>query len=127
MFFELRMLMLAILAIMFVFFVILLRRQKLELKYCLVWLIAIVGVAVFCIFPTLLHNLSTLLGIDVPVNALFIVCIAFLTCICISLTLVVSSLSDKLRKLTQYIAINELEQNNDVTNKQISENINQSR
>jgi hypothetical protein len=40
---------------------------------------------------------------------LFIVCIAFLACICISLTIVVSRLSERLRKLTQNIAICEYE------------------
>jgi len=86
-----------------------LRSKKLDLKYCLVWLFALTGVAVFCAFPGLLDSLSGLLGIGVPVNTLFLVCIAFLACICISLTIVVSRLSDRLRKLTQNIAVAEFE------------------
>lgn len=105
MFFELRMVTLAVVAGAYVFFMILLRRQKLELRYCLIWLIALLGVAVFCVFPSLLHSLSRLLGIETPVNALFLICIVFLTCICTSLTVVVSNLSHKIRELAQNIAI----------------------
>jgi hypothetical protein len=101
--------MLVIIVALFVFFITMLRKKKLDLKYCLVWLIALLGVALFCAFPTWLDSLSGLLGIAVPVFTLFLICIAFLTCICISLTIVVSRLSDRLRKLTQNIAILECE------------------
>ena len=106
---QLRVTMLVIIIALLIFFVSLLRKQKLDLKYCLVWIFALVGVAVLCIFPGLLDRLSVLFGIGIPVNTLFLVGIAFLACICISLTIVVSHLSDKLRKLTQNIAILEFE------------------
>lgn len=102
---EIRVIMLVIIVALFVFIVSMLRSHKLDLKYCLVWIFALLGVAVFCIFPQLLDGLSALLGIATPVFTLFLICIAFLTCICISLTIVVSNLSDKMRKLTQNIAI----------------------
>ncbi|MCL2627439.1 MAG: DUF2304 domain-containing protein [Oscillospiraceae bacterium] len=111
----LRILMLTVIAGMFVFFIILLRKQKIELRYCLVWLLSLVGIAVFCIFPHILDRLSALLGIDTPVNTFFLICIAFLACICISLTVVVSRLSDRLRKLTQNIAISEFESKSNST------------
>jgi len=106
---ELRVIMLVIIVALFIFFITMLRKKKLDLKYCLVWLIALFGIALFCVFPAWLDSLSDLLGIGVPVNTLFLVCIAFLTCICISLTIVVSRLSERLRKLTQNIAILECE------------------
>ena len=109
---ELRLIMLVIIVGLFIFFISMLRRNKLDLKYCLVWLFALTGIAVFCAFPGLLDDLSDLLGIGVPVNALFLVCIAFLACICISLTVVVSRLSARLRQLTQNIAIMEGEAEN---------------
>lgn len=105
MFIGLRMVTLAIVAGAFVFFIFLLRKQRLELKYCLIWLVALLGIAVVCIFPTLLENLSHLFGIETPVNTLFLICIIFLACICISLTVVVSNISHKMRELTQNIAI----------------------
>ena len=106
---ELRLIMLVIIISLFVFFITMLRKKKMDLKYCLVWLIALFGIALFCAFPAWLDSLSDFLGIGVPVNTLFLVCIAFLTCICISLTIVVSRLTERLRKLTQNIAILEYE------------------
>ena len=106
---ELRIVMSVILVVLFVFFINMLRKQKLNLKYCLVWLLGLMGLAVFCIFPGLMDILSDLLGIGTPTNTFFLICIAFLACICISLTIVVSRLSDRLRKLTQNIAIMESE------------------
>jgi len=98
-----------------------LRKQRLDLKYCLVWIIALLGVAVFCIFPGLLDGLSDLLGIGIPVNTLFLICIAFLTFICISLTVVVSRLSARLRLLTQNIAIMESERESSKEVKDVNE------
>jgi len=106
---ELRIIMLVIIVILFVFFVSMLRKQKLDMKYCLVWIIGLLGIFVLCIFPGILDSISDLLGIGTPVFTLFMVCIVFLTCICISLTIVVSRLSDRLRKLTQNIALQERE------------------
>lgn len=94
---------------MFAVIISLLRRQKMELKYCLIWFIALVGIAVFCISPGLLDRLSLLLGISTPINTFFLICIAFLACICISLTVVVSNLSNKIRELSQNVAIMEHE------------------
>jgi len=105
--------MLIIIIVLFVFIISMLRKKKLDLKYCLIWLFSLVGIAVFCIFPQIMYRLSDLLGIIEPVNTLFLVCIAFLACICISLTVVVSRLSDRLRKLTQNIAISEWETSKD--------------
>ena len=118
---ELRLIMLVIIVALVIFFVTMLRKKKLDLKYCLVWLVALFGIALFCAFPGWLDSLSDLLGIGVPVNTLFLVCIAFLTCICISLTIVVSRLSERLRKLTQNIAIIECEKAKEgIQNREIS-------
>jgi len=103
-----------IIVILFIFIISMLRKQRLDLKYCLVWLIGLGGIGVLCIFPGLLDSMSDLLGIGVPVNALFLICIAFLACISISLTVVVSRLSARLRELTQNIAILEREEANNL-------------
>jgi len=101
--------MFVIIVILFIFFITMLRKQKLDLKYCLVWLFGLLGIAILCISPGLLDSVSDLLGIGVPVNALFLICIAFLACINISLTVVISRLSARLREITQNIAIMGLE------------------
>ena len=108
-FLELRLLMLAIIIVSLVFIVSMLRRKQLDMRYSLVWIFGLLGIAVFCIFPWLLFLASGILGIETPVNTLFLICIAFLACICISLTIVVSRLSNRLKQLTQNIAIAEKE------------------
>jgi len=109
MFLELRVLVLIVILILFVFFFKMLQKQKLDLKYCLIWMFALVGIAIFCIFPSLMMHVSNLLAIGSAANTLFLICIAFLASICVSLTIVVSRLSSRMRKLTQNIAILELE------------------
>jgi len=104
---ELRILILVIIAMLFIFFVHMLRKKKLELKYCLVWVFGLLGTAVFCAFPRLLRVVSDWLGVETSVNTLFLVCIAFLAFICVSLTVAVSRLSARLRELTQNVAIKE--------------------
>jgi len=102
---EIRVIVLVAAVALLIFFASMLRRHKLNLRYCLVWIFALLGVALFAIFPTWLDSLSELLGIATPVFTLFLICIAFLTCVCISLTIVVSRLAERLRQLTQNIAI----------------------
>ena len=115
---ELRITMLVIIIALFVYFIGMLRKKKLDLKYCLVWLFGLLGIAALCVFPSLLDDLSSLFRIGTPVNTLFMICIAFLTCISISLTIVVSRLSDRLRKLAQNIAIMECEHGTGGENKE---------
>jgi hypothetical protein len=92
-----------------VFFVYLLRKKKLDLKYSLVWIACLLVMAVLVIFPGALQSMAALLSIQTPMYTLFFVSIAVLGCICLSLTVVVSRLSDRLRTLTQNLAIKEKE------------------
>lgn len=121
---QLQYFLIVVIIILFVFFINLLRKRKLDLKYSLIWIIALLGIGIFVIFPKLIEEISNLLGIYDPMNALFFICIAFLTCICVSLTVVVSRLSERLRRLTQEIAIhggNKAEDNSTIS---IVENLN---
>ena len=110
---RLQVIMLAVIIILFIYMGNQLRRRNLNLKYSLVWLFCIAGVALFCIFPDLLSNVSVFLGIETPVYALFLICIVVLTLICISLTVAVSRLNDRLRTITQNIAIKDYLNKND--------------
>jgi hypothetical protein len=102
---------LAIVAVLslFAFFINLLQRRMMDFKYCIVWLFSLLGVLLFSIWPSLINRLANLLGIYDSVNALFLICIFFLVCICISLTVVVSLHSNRIRTLTQNLAIKEQE------------------
>ena len=104
---RLQIIMLGVILIVFILLISLLRKRSLHLKYSLVWLFCLFGVALLCIFPGLLAKISVLLGIETPVYSLFMICIVILTAVCISLTVAVSRLSDRFRILSQNIAIKE--------------------
>jgi hypothetical protein len=93
--------------VLFIFFINLLRQHKLDFKYCLVWIFSLLGLSVFCIKPEFIDRISKILGVQNPMNTMFFICIFFLTCICISLTVVISHLSSRIRQLTQNITIKE--------------------
>ncbi len=83
----------------------LIRKNKLDLKYALSWILLGVGILVFDLFPGLTSLLAALLGIDVPVNMLFFLGFCFSLLIIFSLTVAVSRLSKRVTKLTQELAL----------------------
>ncbi|MBD5545419.1 MAG: DUF2304 domain-containing protein [Lachnospiraceae bacterium] len=83
------------------------RRRRLELKYALSWLMAIVFVLVLDCFPTLLTRISRMLGIWAPVNMIFFLGFCFSLLIIFTLTVTLSRMSERVRKLSQAVALNE--------------------
>lgn len=83
------------------------RKRKLELKYALSWLIAIVFVLIMDCFPVLLTRLSLFLGIWAPVNMIFFLGFCFSLLIIFVLTVTLSRMSERVRKLAQAVALNE--------------------
>lgn len=83
------------------------RKRKLELKYALSWLIAIVFVLIMDCFPVLLIRLSYFLGIWAPVNMIFFLGFCFSLLIIFVLTVTLSRMSERVRKLAQAVALNE--------------------
>lgn len=82
-----------------------LKKKVIDLKYTLLWLIAglIMGLMIF--FPELLVWFVKLLGIESNMNGLYMLCIAFILAILMSLTSIVSRQSFKIRVLLQEIAM----------------------
>lgn len=82
-----------------------LKRKTLELKYTLVWLAAglVMGIMVF--FPELLVWFVKLLGIESNMNGLYILCIAFIMMILMTLTAIVSRQQYKIRILIQEVSL----------------------
>lgn len=83
------------------------RKRKLELKYALSWLIAIVFVLILDCFPILLTKLAYFLGIWAPVNMIFFLGFCFSLLIIFVLTVTLSRMSERVRKLAQAVALNE--------------------
>lgn len=95
------------LLIAFVMIVNMIKKRNLELKYALSWLAAIFSVFVFDCFPILLNKLSHMLGIWAPVNMIFFLGFCFALVIIFILTVTLSRMSERVRKLSQAVALNE--------------------
>lgn len=83
------------------------KTHKLELKYALSWLIAIFFVLILDCFPKLLGRLALFLGIWAPVNMIFFLGFCFSLMIIFILTVTLSRMSERVRRLSQAMALNE--------------------
>lgn len=81
-----------------------LKNKALALKYTLLWLAAGIVMAVMVIWPLSLTWFIGILGITGNMNGLFILCIAFLIMILMSITSIVSKQAEKIKNLTQTIS-----------------------
>lgn len=88
----------------FVIILMFLKNKTLHLRYTLLWLVAGVVLGIMVIWPESLVRFIHLLGIESNMNGLFIVCIAFIIMILMSLTSIISKQSDKIKNLTQTVA-----------------------
>lgn len=83
------------------------KKRSLDLKYALSWLLAIVFVLVLDCFPILLVKLSAMLGVWAPVNMIFFLGFCFSLLIIFTLTVMLSRMAERVRKLSQAVALNE--------------------
>ena len=93
----------------------------LELKYTLLWLAAgaVMGIMVF--FPEILVKFVKLLGIESNLNGLYVLSIAFIIAILMTLTSIVSRQSLKIRTLIQELSMMEKRIRDLENDKKISE------
>ena len=96
-----------LICILFYFMIILLllKHKALELKYTLLWLAAGIMMALLVAFPDLLEMVIHLLGIETYMYGLFVICIAFIICILMALTSIVSRQLGKIQSLAQECAM----------------------
>ena len=85
--------------------IVLLRKKRLELRYSLLWVFSGVLMLILVLFPGLLSGFARTVGIAADANALFSAVLFCLILILMSLTSIVSSLNDKLKKLVQVNAL----------------------
>jgi hypothetical protein len=83
----------------------LVRRRRLLERYALVWLLAAAGLFVLGVWQGLLTTLATDVGIRSAPNALFALGFAFVVALLLSMTLVISRLSDQSKQLAQRLAL----------------------
>lgn len=91
----------ALLLIIFAF----LKRGLMSVKYSLLWLAPAVGLGIFALFPYVVYVLRDLLDIEMPVNLVFFLMFCFVLVGLLSLSIAISQLADKCKRLTQSNAI----------------------
>ena len=91
----------------YVFIFHLLKKDSLNLKYTLLWLLTGLVLLVTVLFPVVLKYPLKKMGVVEWTNGIFALVLFFLILICITITSIVSKLNDRNRKLTQKCALYE--------------------
>lgn len=83
----------------------LLKKERMELRYALLWIFAGVIMVLVVLFPEFFLHALKWVGIIEDVNLVFAVVLFFLIIILMSMTAVVSRLNANIRRLTQKLAL----------------------
>lgn len=102
---TLRIFLLIAIAVYFALLIWLTRRGSMSIRYSLMWVFAGLVMLILIIWPELLYRFSVLVGISMPVNALYSFVFFCMMIILVSLTAIVSALNEKVKRLTQSQAI----------------------
>lgn len=92
---------LALLAVIF----LLLKKGLMTVKYSLLWLGLSVVLVIFAACPYVVFVLRDLLSIEMPVNLVFLLMFCFVLVVLLSLSIAISQLAEKSKRLTQANAI----------------------
>ena len=103
---NLRIFLVIISILIFLLVSILVAKNKLLLKYALLWFITSVFLVVLSVFPGISNYFSDLFGFEKTSNFIFYSIIGFLTLIAISMSVSVTTLNKKMTNIVQNIAIN---------------------
>lgn len=98
----------ALLLAIVVYFLILLsflKKKKLNLKYTLLWIFSGLLMLLIALCPNIVRVLADLLGIQLPVNALFALGFFCVILILMSQTVIISRLNERIKQLTQRFAL----------------------
>lgn len=80
-------------------------KNKLNLKYSLVWLAAGAGMFILAVFPDIVTLIGTLIGIATPVNTVFLFAGMFMIIIIFTLTIIVSHMNKRIYRIVQEQAL----------------------
>ncbi len=81
------------------------KKNKITIKYAIIWYLSLIVLILFTTFPEVLGWFTSLAGMELSSNFLFVLLIAFLFIICISLTIIVSEQKEQIRKLIQEVSM----------------------
>ena len=83
------------------------RQSKLQIEYAIFWIVFSVILLIFSLFPFLVAMMTRMIGMELPVNFIFLLFILILILKAFFQTIETSALENKVRNLTQRLAIEE--------------------
>ena len=93
--------------IVFISIIRFIKKSKLSTQMAVIWILWSIGLILISVFPTIIYNLSKILGIIAPMNTLFLLMMFILYCLVFFLYLRISILEYKLKNLAQHIGISD--------------------
>lgn len=103
--FEIQLVALVFILILFLLVVYYVKKNKISVRYSIVWFLCLLLLTLFTIFPNLLGFVTNLVGIQVSSNFIFAFMIGVLFIITLSLTIIVSEEQEKIKQLIQEVSI----------------------
>lgn len=85
-------------------------KERLLLKYSLLWLLLVIVLLLGSVFPEALFSLSNVMGFETPSNFVFFLGLFCLLAIVLSLSVIASKQTLKIKNLTQRIALLEYDE-----------------
>lgn len=83
----------------------LLKKDALRLKYSILWILTGIMLLIVGIFPKVMHLISSAVGIYDVTNGLFAIALFFILCMLLSITSIVSRLTNQNKDLAQANAL----------------------
>lgn len=93
----------ALVLLLFIFY--LLKKGTMTVKYSLLWLALSVALVVIAACPDIMYAASVALNIEVPSNLVFLLMFCYVLVVLLSLSIAISQLAEKCRRLTQANAL----------------------
>lgn len=90
--------------LVFVLIIISVAKKYLNIKYSIVWLLWSLLSLIMAIFPESFYSLANILGIELPVNAVFLIMIALLYALVFYLYIMITKHNEEIIKLTYEIS-----------------------
>ena len=87
------------------FLIELIKRGLMSVKYSLLWLLLAVALVIAAAFPYVIYVLRDVLSIEMPVNLVFLLMFCFVLVVLLSLSIAITQLAEKCKRLTQANAI----------------------
>ena len=98
------------------------RQSKLQIEYAIFWILFAGVLIVFSLFPWLVSMFTRLIGMQLPVNFIFMFFIFVLLVKMFLMTIELSALENKVKDLTQELALEEKERADELKSQREADN-----